>query len=309
MAKKEREIERWITVNGARVPIFKGQSAADAVKAHVDKVGEKKETETSKTISNKTENQRREDDLKRQLETLKGKEFNKDARVGIDDLRARLDEHRRFEGAMEDMDERLKELKKKEAQITKTDAFNPQARKTLKDLRARIDEINQMNRNDAHEPTSYKNDKTSKIISDNEAMKEKQIAANKAQAEKASGKATASTRELSKNYAELYVKTMKGKGKDGKSVTVEFQRGADYYMRKLNKLDPADPLYKKTEQYLAHMGYTKVNGRWQYNEKQAQAHVKETEKLVAKQFGLSKYETGKTLNENYELYGKKRKKS
>lgn len=153
-------------------------------------------------------------------------------------------------------------------------------------------------------------DDTSKIIADNEAKKEKELAANKAQAEKASEKATTSTRELSdKNYAELYGKTMKGKGKDGKSVTVEFQRGADYYMRKLNKLDPADPLYKKTEQYLAHMGHTKVNGRWQYNEKQAQAHVKETEKLVAKQFGLSKYEIGKTLNENYELYGKKRKKS
>ena len=38
----EREIERWITVHGARVPIFKGQSAADAVKAHVGKTGGKK---------------------------------------------------------------------------------------------------------------------------------------------------------------------------------------------------------------------------------------------------------------------------
>jgi hypothetical protein len=32
MAKEEREIERWITANGARIPIYKGQSIDEAIK-------------------------------------------------------------------------------------------------------------------------------------------------------------------------------------------------------------------------------------------------------------------------------------
>ena len=184
---------RWVTSKGRKIYIPDEGEENPFAK---NKSGKGKK-ETSDKNANKTENQRREDDLKKQLDALKGKEFNKDARVVIDDLRARLDEHRRFEGAVEDMDERLKELKKKEAQITKTDAFNPQARKTLKDLRARIDEINKMNRNDAHEPTSYKKDKTSKIISDNEAKKEKEIAGNKKQAEQAGVKGKSTKNNIS----------------------------------------------------------------------------------------------------------------
>jgi len=37
----KKEIETWITVNGARIPIFKGQSTADAVKTYVDRNSKK----------------------------------------------------------------------------------------------------------------------------------------------------------------------------------------------------------------------------------------------------------------------------
>ena len=37
----EREIERWITVNGARVPIFKGESQSDAISRSIAERNEK----------------------------------------------------------------------------------------------------------------------------------------------------------------------------------------------------------------------------------------------------------------------------
>lgn len=47
------EIEQWITVNGNRVPIMKGQSKADAVKSFVEKQNKTK-TASDKTADKKT---------------------------------------------------------------------------------------------------------------------------------------------------------------------------------------------------------------------------------------------------------------
>jgi len=155
---------RWVTSKGRRI--------------YIPDEGE--ENPYAKT---RTENQTRQDELKQQIKKLEKHAFNKDARVVLDELRAREDEHRRFEADKEDMDERLEELKKKEKQLTKTDAFNPQARSILKDLRARIDEIQKIKRNDEHEiPTSKK------VKSKEESIKEKQIKENKRQADERNGK-------------------------------------------------------------------------------------------------------------------------
>ena len=51
----EREIERWITVNGTRVPIFKGESVEDAIKR---KIGNKKETDKKESETKQTETQK-----------------------------------------------------------------------------------------------------------------------------------------------------------------------------------------------------------------------------------------------------------
>ena len=41
----EREIERWITVNGSRIPIFKGESEKDAVNRSIADKNEKTKNE------------------------------------------------------------------------------------------------------------------------------------------------------------------------------------------------------------------------------------------------------------------------
>lgn len=109
--------------------------------------------------SERTANQAREEELKSKIKQLEKNAFNKDARAVLNELRARADEHRRFESDREDMQARLKSLKAKEKELTKTSAFKPEARQTLKELRARIEEIQLMERNDAHELTSYKRKK------------------------------------------------------------------------------------------------------------------------------------------------------
>lgn len=150
MAKQEKEIERWVTVNGTRVPIFKDGSVG----------GPKELRDKVKTKENeRTANQTREEELKSKIKQLEKNAFNKDARAVLNELRARVDEHRRFESDREDMQARLKSLKAKEKELTKTSAFKPEARQTLKELRARIEEIQLMERNDAHELTSYKRKK------------------------------------------------------------------------------------------------------------------------------------------------------
>lgn len=51
---KEREIERWITVNGARVPIFKGQSKEEVVKNFIQSRAGKAEKEARRLSGNET---------------------------------------------------------------------------------------------------------------------------------------------------------------------------------------------------------------------------------------------------------------
>lgn len=53
MAKQEREVERWITVKGARVPIFKGQSVEEAIKESIGNRGKKKADEKKIAASHK----------------------------------------------------------------------------------------------------------------------------------------------------------------------------------------------------------------------------------------------------------------
>jgi len=122
------------------------RNALDEKKERAHSAAQEKETKKPKT-----DNQWREDELKSQIKQLEKNAFNKDARVVLGELRARVDEHRRFESGREDMDNRLKQLQAKEKQLTKTDAFNPEARQTLKELRGRIDEIRKILRNDRYE--------------------------------------------------------------------------------------------------------------------------------------------------------------
>jgi len=55
-----KEIEQWITVNGNRVPIMKGQSKADAVKSFVGKQSKTK-TVSDKTVDKKTATKQSDD--------------------------------------------------------------------------------------------------------------------------------------------------------------------------------------------------------------------------------------------------------
>lgn len=102
------------------------------------------------SVKEKSLNEQRQESLKAQQKQLEKNAFNKDAQVALKEVRARLDEHRRFQSDREDMNKRLNLLKQQERDITRTDAFNPQARSTLRDLRARIDEITKILNNYEH---------------------------------------------------------------------------------------------------------------------------------------------------------------
>jgi len=80
MAKKqEKEVERWVTVNGARIPIFKDGSMGgpkelrDKLKAHADKKANKKSSDTTRKEENTYENRQK---LKKQIDDYRATHRN-----------------------------------------------------------------------------------------------------------------------------------------------------------------------------------------------------------------------------------------
>lgn len=69
---KQREVKQWITVNGKHVPIFEGESKADALKRAVGKGGDKKETkDTSTSKAKAAEDQKNTDSKEETVEDKK----------------------------------------------------------------------------------------------------------------------------------------------------------------------------------------------------------------------------------------------
>lgn len=193
MAKKqEKEVERWVTVNGARVPIFKDGSIGGPKELR-DKLKKMDSFEKSqKGLYTNTSN------AKEQVDMLKAELKKHSNDIHTNEIKARLKK----------AEDRYKKLKKGED--PDKDVF-----KTKKEW----DE----------------EDKNAKIAD------------------------------------ELYGKTIKAKGKDGKPVTIEFQRGVDYYKNKLRQVDESDPAYKQLTAVLADKGHTRDSkGRWHYDESQAE---------------------------------------
>lgn len=80
--KEEREIERWITVHGARVPIFKGQSVEEAIRESVGKRGTGKKHADEKKIA----------EAHKEWEKSQYGSFKPGARLtGIDNAKDRVD--------------------------------------------------------------------------------------------------------------------------------------------------------------------------------------------------------------------------
>lgn len=80
----EREIEAWVTINGARVPIFKGESKQDAVNRHIAKSNEdKKQSDIARNQKEAQKAQQSQQQLPKRLDlpNISAKDANKSSDV------------------------------------------------------------------------------------------------------------------------------------------------------------------------------------------------------------------------------------
>lgn len=153
-----REPKGWITVNGVHVPIFEGETKADAAKNYLSKrksapakkTGQKQSRDDLGNAEDRTE---RIATYRRQLE---------DVQEDIEQFESTSPRLR-----APDYDEKLSALKKKEQELK---GYIERDSKPWKDKK------------------TGKQTESQKVISKNEDLKEKQIAENKKQAKEAAGK-------------------------------------------------------------------------------------------------------------------------
>lgn len=249
MAKQEKEVERWVTVNGARVPIFKDGSVGGP-KALRDKVkakegskaqpakakAEKAEASTTKAEATKTNKSRFYTESQ-----LQDEEFRKNA----------LEEMKRYEKNWSAYS--LKERRN----------ISPNG---VKELRERIKELENYDK-------QAKQTKEQKTISDNEDLKEKQIAKNKAEKEAVTELQMYGKKKngfpYSKKDAEAAVKSMTpeqikklaDKRDERRAYQEKLIASSDMQLKKQYKTATFDQ-QKEIQAEMHSRGYSFINGKW-----------------------------------------------
>lgn len=177
MATKQKEVEKWITVNGVHVPVFKGQSVEEAVKKVTGKT-----TKTNKPVENTMENRNK---LKKEIDdyvkahpnpTEADRKKVSEMRDKYNAMKAEAYKKKPSGDSIDADQKKLNDLHSEYYKLYKHDEDNIPGRD------AKLNELEKQ----IHETEGRIRQK--KVVNDNEDLKAKQIEDNEKQAKEAAGK-------------------------------------------------------------------------------------------------------------------------
>lgn len=204
--KEEREIERWITVRGARVPIFKGESTDTAIKRAISKMKTGKAEKAAREMTgNETGKLRKseknyiqmEEEKRRRKEGIETKYRSGDhSKLSQhSEIQKMADEHIKKIwtqkggvklGELYDEADKFAEKNNFDKNKVRDAAFQVMAQKHVESVKLKDEGKDPLQGVKDREKARQNN--INKTISDNDDLKEKQIAQNKAQRDKLNGK-------------------------------------------------------------------------------------------------------------------------
>lgn len=200
MAKQEREVERWITVNGARVPIFKGESKAEVKERIYRKNAGKHETKIRNMDDNWSRKLSRGEKEAMRMEVEKERrEAGNPVKSSYGKTHSKLDQHSEIQKMA---DEHVRKIWTKEGGVANKELYDEAdkfaEKNNLDKKKVRDAAFKAMNekyadslklKKEGKDPLQNikKESKQSKQINDDFDTKEKQIKQNEAERDKLNG--------------------------------------------------------------------------------------------------------------------------
>lgn len=297
MAKKqEKEVEKWVTINGARVPIFKDGSIGgpkelrDKLKASKDKKSaDKKETESfvvdydlQKALDKKDAKRakshekyvaKKKDNIEAAKKALKAGEdtpkTKEEAKALVDKYKKETEKPKYYtESELKDEKFRKDALEEMNRYERNWSYYSAKEKKNIspngvKELRARIKEIE-----------NYEKASKANIIKANDDLKEKQIAKNEAEKDAINGKKS----NKPKSYAERIVASIEARDNSTPKYKIkdDYENADDYRKGVLRK-----QFENNSDPYKLRPGVLYTDEQIAYNKAASDNWKKEREKYMA----------------------------